>query len=281
MKVGMNLLFWTTRVDASLYPVLGELRELGFEGVEVPLAGEDAAHCAELARVLDDLGLERTAVFHLEDDADPIHEDRAVRARASETLRAAVDNAAALGATRIGGPFHSAYKVFRGRGPNDRERAWAAEALAAAADRARGAEITLAIEPLNRFECYLCTTVAEAKTIVELAERPNLGILYDTHHLHIEEKDAGAAIACGGARIVHVHISENDRGTPGTGAVHWAETFAGLRAIGYDGWLTIEAFTRRVPAFAGAIHVWRDYDDMESLPRAGHDFIRRSWERAG
>lgn len=280
MKVGMNLLFWTPRVDDSLYPAFEQLREIGFDGVEVPLASEEREHCVELAGVLSDLGLERTGVLHLDDDADPIHEDAAVRRNAVATLRNAIENAVALGATHIGGPLHSAYKLFRGRGPTNEEFDRAAEVLGEAADFAREHGITLAIEPLNRFECYACTTVAEARQIVDRADRPNLGVLYDTHHLHLEEKNVRDAITRGGERILHVHISESDRGTPGTGQVHWGDTFAGLRALGYDGWLTIEAFTRRDPGFAGAIHVWRDYDDVDALPKSGYDFIQRSWASA-
>ena len=42
--------------------------------------------------------------------------------------------------------------------------------------------------------------------------------------------------------INHIHLSENDRGIVGRGHVPWRETFRAIRATGYDGWLTVEAF---------------------------------------
>ena len=46
---------------------------------------------------------------------------------------------------------------------------------------------------------------------------------------------------------------------PASGHVHWAATFRALRAAGYDGWLTIEAFGTALPALAAATKVWRDF----------------------
>jgi len=100
---------------------------------------------------------------------------------------------------------------------------------------------------------------------------------YDTHHMHIEEKNVTRAIESVASELRHVHISENDRGTPGSGQVAWKETFAALKSVGYDGWLTIESFSRLDPDFAGAIHVWRDFDACEAIYTDGLKFIRDSW----
>jgi D-psicose/D-tagatose/L-ribulose 3-epimerase len=77
--------------------------------------------------------------------------------------------------------------------------------------------------------------------------------------------------------LVHVHLSENDRGTPGTGQVNWAGTFATLKKIRYDRWLTIEAFGRALPDLAAATRVWRDlFAKPEDVYTEGLGFIRRS-----
>ena len=104
--------------------------------------------------------------------------------------------------------------------------------------------IKLSVEPLNRFECYVLNTVADSADVVRQVSEPNYGLLYDTFHANIEEKDPVGVIAPNIAQINHVHFSENDRGTPGKGHVPWAATMKALKQSGYDGWCVIEAFGR-------------------------------------
>ena len=106
--------------------------------------------------------------------------------------------------------------------------------------------------------------------------------MYDTFHANIEEKDIAATIASIADSFVHVHISENDRGTPGTGHVHWDETFRALRRVNYDGWLTIEAFGRFLPALAAATRVWRDlFPSSEEVYTQGLRFLKEKWAATG
>jgi D-psicose/D-tagatose/L-ribulose 3-epimerase len=278
MKLGMNLLLWTTEVTEAHYPVLEQLKECGFDGVEVPVAPGTESDYTELGRVLDGMGLERTAVFAVDEKADPISDDPAVRAAAVDALREGVAKTRALGAARMVGPFHSAYKKFSGFGPTEDERHRSAEVLRRGAEEGQAAGVVLAVEPLNRFECYLMNTVADARAVIDRVDHPHCGILYDTHHMHIEEKDITDAVRRAADRVVHVHVSESDRGTPGSGQVAWVDTFRALHACGYDDWLVIEAFSRMDADFAGAIHIWRDFDVFDDVWREGHAFIRSAWE---
>ena len=75
----------------------------------------------------------------------------------------------------------------------------------------------LFVEPLNRFETYFLNTAADAKKFVLEVDHPSIGILFDTFHANLEEKDVAQAILSCNFLITHVHISENDRGIPGTG----------------------------------------------------------------
>src|SRR5439155_17784427 len=119
------------------------------------------------------------------------------------------------------GPYHSPLAVFTGRGPTEDEKKWAADVLREAAVEAQKANIMLGIEYLNRFECYFLTTARDARALVERVDHPNFRMMYDTFHANIEEKQIGPTIESIAGTFVHVHISENDRGTPGTGHVHW------------------------------------------------------------
>ena len=278
MKTGINLLLWTTSVDQKHHGLLADLRETGYDGVEIPIGAGDAADYRDLGRELDRIGLARTAVTSVDESTNPVSPDPAVRRAAVERLGWAIDMAGELGAEVVCGPFHSAYKVFTGRGPTDDELGWSAEVLRAAAERAEPAGITLAVEALNRFECYVVNTMAGLRDLVRRVDHPSLGAHYDTHHMHIEEPDVTAAIEHVGKELCHVHVSENDRGTPGSGQVRWADTFEALKSVGYDGWLTIEAFSRLDPEFAALIHIWRDFErDPGELASRGLAFVRESW----
>jgi D-psicose/D-tagatose/L-ribulose 3-epimerase len=142
------------------------------------------------------------------------------------------------------------------------------------ADDAKAAGVVIALEPLNRFECYLCNTVEQAKKLVDLVAHDNIQAMYDTHHANIEEKSQQQAIEAISSSLAHVHISENDRGTPGQGSIDWDAVFSSLAAVQYDGWLTIESFSRRDVEFANAINVWREYSPVEEVTEQGCRFIR-------
>jgi D-psicose/D-tagatose/L-ribulose 3-epimerase len=143
-------------------------------------------------------------------------------------------------------------------------------------------KIKLSVEPLNRFECYALNTVEDAAALVHQVDEPNYGLLYDTFHANIEEKDPVGVIAPNLAAINHVHTSENDRGTPGKGHVPWDATLRALRQGGYDDWLVIEAFGRSLPELAAATRVWRDFfPTKDEVFQAGHDFLRERWAAAG
>ncbi len=105
-----------------------------------------------------------------------------------------------------------------------------------------------------------------------------MGALYDTHHANIEEKSQIEAIEIIKPHLKHVHISENDRGTPGKGQIKWDEIFSTLKSVKYDGWLTIEAFSTAIPEFANAINVWRDFSPSDEIYREGYKFIKQKWD---
>jgi D-psicose/D-tagatose/L-ribulose 3-epimerase len=186
--------------------------------------------------------------------------------------------ASALNAEVICGPFHSSFAYFTRQPPREEERQWSIEMLQKAAEYSGEADIMLAPEALNRFECYLYNTMADLKTMAEQVNHPNLGAMYDTHHGNIEEKSQAKAIKTIAPYLKHVHISEYDRGTPGSGQVNWDEVFRTLNEINYKGWLTIEAFSTIIPEFANAINVWRDYSPMEEVYTRGYSFIKEGMD---
>jgi D-psicose/D-tagatose/L-ribulose 3-epimerase len=214
-------------------------------------------------------------------DANPISPDVTIRAKAVERLRWAIEMNDILGSEAMCGPYHSPLGVFSGTGPTDAEKGHAADVLRQAAQFAEGTKLTLAIEYLNRFECYFVTTAAQVAELVRSVNHPKFRCMYDTFHAHIEEKSQAAAIATVKDVFAHVHISENDRGTPGSGQVRWDEAFAALKKTGYDGWFVIEAFGRALPDLAAATRVWRDlFPSPDEVYLKGIQFIRDKWAKA-
>lgn len=282
MKIGVNMLLWTGHVAQEHMPVLRALKAAGYDGVEVPVFDvSDPAHYRWLGEVLDDIGLERTVVAIIPDAAhSPISPDAAHRRAAVDHLRRVIDCSAALGGTVLAGPWFQPLGVFTGEKPSQAELERCAEVHRAIAPLAGEAGLTGALEPLNRFEAHLLNTCEQAIAYAARVDQPGFGVLYDTFHANIEERDPVAALRdlhAAGA-LTHVHISENDRGTPGRGHAKIRETISALKALGYDGWLTIEAFGRGVPELAAATRVWRDFfASPEEVYTEGLRYIRQCW----
>ena len=192
-------------------------------------------------------------------------------------MKWAIDCSAALGSEILAGPYYHPLGVFSGEPPSQKEKENGAKVHQDAADYAKQVSLKLSIEPLNRFECYFLNTGKDASDYVDLVNRDNFGYLYDTFHANIEEKDPVGVISKTIKNINHIHISENDRGTPGKGNIPWIETFDAIKNSGYDGWLTIEAFGRALPDLAAATRVWRDFfPSKEEVYEEGYKFIKNN-----
>lgn len=276
MNIGMNLLLWTSQVTEEHFPVIAAIRATGFDGVELPIFDGNLALYQNIGRELKNQGLRSTAVTVVGPETNPSSSDAAIRQAAVDRLKWVIDMIHAFGGETLCGPYHSPLGVFSGTGATRDEKKYAAETLRTVAEYAAQAKVRLAIEYLNRFECYFINTAVDTAAFVKQVNHPNFGCMYDTFHAHIEEKDPVSAIATVAPHLFHVHISENDRGTPGTGQVRWADSFKAIKKTGYDGWMVIEAFGRALPELAAATRVWRDFfTSREEVYQEGYDFIRK------
>jgi D-psicose/D-tagatose/L-ribulose 3-epimerase len=276
MKTGMNLLLWTTHVTDQHDAILDQLKTLGFDAVEVPIFDtSDLKPFERLGKRIKGLGLGATAVTVMGAENNPISPDRKVRDAAVAHLDRVMECGQAFDCSILCGPIHSAIGVFSGEGPIDLEFQYGVDTLRRAAEKAQARGIRLAVEYLNRFEIYFLTTAAQTSRFVKAVDHPYCKMMYDSFHAHIEEKSQAKAIASCALETIHIHVSENDRGVPGTGQVRWDDFFGGLKQTGYDGYLTIEAFGRALPALAAATKVWRDlFPEAIALCRDGLSFVK-------
>jgi D-psicose/D-tagatose/L-ribulose 3-epimerase len=281
MKYGFNLLLWTGHVTKQQMPVIRKLKEAGYDGVEVPLFEGAPEHYAWLGGELDKLGLERTAVSVLGAGHNSLASDKIEQMAALTRTKWALDCTAALGAPILAGPMHSEIGSFTGSAATKQERARAVSFHRQTGDYAAKKNVRLAVEALNRFECYLLNTMEQLAEHLDAVDHPHIKAMYDTFHANIEEKDPVAAIKTIKRHMIHVHISESDRGTPGRGHVPWAATYQALKAAKYDGWMTIEAFGRALPALAAATRVWRDFfPNREQVYLEGLKNMKQGWAKA-
>lgn len=274
MKFGMNLLLWTGELHDGMIPVLEMLKHQGYDGVELPIFNTGLDY-KKWGKRLDDLGLCRTAVTVRTADDNPISSDAGVRRKGIEGTCKTLDCCAAVGATHLVGPFHSALGHFSGQGRTADEWKWGVESMRAVAEHAAKCNVTLGVECLNRFETYLLNTHADSARFCREVAHPNCRMMYDTFHSNIEEKCITEAIHACADMLCHVHISENDRSTPGRGNIRWCENFDALKQIGYNGWMMVEAFGLALPELAAATKIWRRmFESEEQLSRDSLAFMK-------
>jgi D-psicose/D-tagatose/L-ribulose 3-epimerase len=281
MKLGFNLLLWTPHVTAQHEGILRDLKKTGYDGVEIPMFEGDPEHYARLGALLDKIGLERTVVSVLGPGNNPLAADKAQQQAALARAKWAIDCCAALGAPILAGPMHSELGFFSGNPATAAERKRGLAFHRRAGDYAAKRNVRFALEALNRFECYFLNTMEQLSDYLDEVDHPAVKAMYDTFHSNIEEKEPVGAIKTIKKHMIHVHISENDRGTPGKGHVPWGATYKALRAAKYDGWLTIEAFGRAMPALAAATRVWRDFfPNREEVYKFGYKSMKQGWAKA-
>jgi D-psicose/D-tagatose/L-ribulose 3-epimerase len=278
MKIGMNLLLWATHVTEEHYRYLEKIKSTGFDGVEIPIFAGDDAHYQKLRQKLDELQLQSSTVTVATPEASAISPDPAIRKAATQRLKTIVRHSAILGADILCGPFHQALGVFSGTGPTEEEFKRAADVHREVADEAQRQGLCLAIESLNRFECYFLNTIGAAAAYVRRVAHPNFKTMFDTFHANIEEEDLPKAFSANVAEIAHVHVANNDRGVPGRGHIDFQGIFQVIKSSGYNGWLTIEAFGRALPELAEPTRVWRDFfKQPDEVVMEGYQFIRDTW----
>lgn len=274
MKYGMNLLLWSGELNEGLIPILEKLKGMGYDGVEIPLFNLDLNY-ADWGKRLDAIGLRRTGVTVRNVEDNPISSDPSVRRRGIEMNKRMLDCCAAAGVETVVGPFHSALGHFSGAGPTRDEWNWGIDSMRQAAEHAGQVGVMLGVEPLNRFECYFLNAQADAAEFCRQVNHSHCRMMYDTFHSNIEEKNVRQALLDVKDMLCHIHISENDRSTPGAGNVRWKENFDAIAEIGYDGWLVIEAFGLALPELAAATRIWRRmFADELTLAREGLAFMK-------
>ena len=201
---------------------------------------------------------------------------------AKDFLHLAIDQVAAVGSSFLGGVLYGHLGLLTGAPPTQQERDTCARVLGEVASYAKRSGVTLALEPVNRYETYLYNTIQDVLGLISATGSGNIVIHADTYHMNIEEPGFRQPVEAAGSHLAYIHCSESDRGVPGQGNVHWDELFAGLAAIDFRGPLVLESFAAINPDLAGATCMWRTPTyTSDQLALEGLAFLRTKAAAAG
>jgi D-psicose/D-tagatose/L-ribulose 3-epimerase len=277
MRIGASTFIWASPFSNRTLDLIDHVKAFGFDLIEICIENPETIDVAAIGARTKAAGIDVTICGAFGPDRDLSAEDETVRQAGLSYLRRCVDYAAALGSPFVSGPMYSAVGKTRLLDASERQRQWdfAVAGLREAAKHAGAQGVRLAIEPLNRFETDLVNTVDQGVKLVRDTGAENVGLLLDTFHMNIEEKDIPAAILRAAGHIVEFHACSNDRGTPGADHLPWPQIAAALAQARYDGPLVIEAFTPEIREIAKAVSSWRPLAaSQDDLARDGLAHLR-------
>lgn len=258
---GASTWLWTSPFSSDQVKVLENIAALGFKAVELPVEDPALIDAAALVPVLRDLGLKPHVCGVFGPGRDISSPDAAERARTRGYLTECFAMAETLGTGFVFGPMYAQVGKARQLSEDDRKREWdlAVSELRTVCKEAASRGLSIALEPINRFETDMVNSVSDALRMIRDIDHPSAKIMIDSFHMTIEESDIGAAIRAAGNDLIHVQVSENHRGVTGTGLTPWTEFRDALRDIGYQGSVVIESFTPENRDLAAAVCIWKRF----------------------
>jgi D-psicose/D-tagatose/L-ribulose 3-epimerase len=275
---GINTFLWASPFKTQHLSYLDKAKSMGFDLMEIPIEGEQDIDYAKAAEAYKRAGLKCSICAVMGAGRDPSHEDEAIQKGGVAYLKHCIDAAVTLSATALVGPLYAAVGRTWQATPDQRRRDLdrCARNLKIVARYAEDKGVTLAVEPLNRFETSFINLTEQALELLKMIDSPRVKLMMDTFHANIEEKSLGKALEAAGPLTVHMHANENDRGTPGTGHVAWKEVAAALKKVKFDGPLVIESFSTEVKEIARAAAVWRPLaPSADGLAKDGLAFLKK------
>ena len=165
-----------------------------------------------------------------------------VRRRAVDRVKEHIKLAARLGSAVTIGSLNGKIGLDAEEANRRRENHFSClkECCTAAAEM----DVTILLEPLNRYECDWLNTLEDTLTVMEQIGVGNLKYLADTFHMNIEEANIGASIRSAGISLGYVHLVDSNRCGPGQGHLAVSDVLRALMDIGYDGYLSFECLPK-------------------------------------
>ena len=277
IKFGVSTWLWTSPFTTDTVQLFPKIKSMGYDAVEIPVEYPEKIDAKEVKAALQHNGLDAIVCGAFGPSRDLTNDDPAVHENCFQYIIQCLDLCNVWDAKFLAGPMYSAVGKARMVSPEQRKVEWerAVKNLHTVSKLAHERKLEIALEPLNRFESDMVNTTEDVLRLVNDINHPAAKIALDGFHMAIEEKNIEQAITLAGDKLIHLQVSENYRGTPGTGQAPWHSFKKGLSNINYKGVVSIESFTPEIKELAGAVCIWKNLaPTQDGFAQEGITFLK-------
>jgi D-psicose/D-tagatose/L-ribulose 3-epimerase len=278
IKLGVSTWLWTSPFTTDSIVLFDKIKSMGYEAVEIPVEYPEKIDPKAVAKALRDTGLLPVVCGAFGPTRDLTHEDIVVHKACFKYISECFELCNEWDAKFLAGPMYSAVGKARMVAPEQRKVEWdrAVKNIGKVCEMAGASGLEIALEPLNRFESDLINTCDDVTRLIADVNHPAAKILLDGFHMGVEERSIENAIVTAGDKLIHLQVSENYRGTPGTGQTNWDAVKRGLERINYHGVVSIESFTPEIKELAGAVCIWKNLAaNQDDFASEGFTFLKQ------
>jgi D-psicose/D-tagatose/L-ribulose 3-epimerase len=278
IKFGVSTWLWTSPFTTDTVALFPKIKAMGYDSVEIPVEYPDLIDGLKVKQALIEHGLDAVVCGAFGPTRDLTNEDPNVHKHCFDYIGKCLNLCHTWNAKFLAGPMYSSVGKARMVPAEQRKIEWdrAATNLRKVCQLAHESGLMIALEPLNRFESDLVNTAEDVMRLVSDINHPAAKVMLDSFHMSIEEKDMEQAIVSAGDKLIHVQVSENHRGIPGTGQTPWPSFKRGLQRVGYQGTVSIESFTPEIKELAGAVCIWRNLaESQDGFAEDGLKFLKK------
>lgn len=279
VKFGASTWLWTSPFNtAAIEEIFPKLSAMGFDVVEIAVEDPSIIDSSKLVEGLHKYDLEAVICGAFGPSRDLTHDDETIHQNCFKYIDACFDICNAVGAKFLAGPMYSAVGKARMIPQEQRRKEWqlAVRNIRKVCEMAERKGLMIALEPLNRFESDLVNNVDDVMRLIRDVNHLAARVALDGFHMNIEEPDIVRAFTKTGDKLIHVQVSENYRGTPGTGQTRWEDYRRGLELVNYKGVVSIESFTPQNQELAGAVCFWHPMaESQDGFASEGLSFLKQ------
>ena len=278
VKFGVSTWLWTSPFTTDTVDLFPKIKSMGYDAVEIPVEYPEKINAKKVKEALECNGLDAIVCGAFGPSRDLTSDDPAVHENCFNYIIQCLDLCNEWNAKFLAGPMYSAVGKARMVSAEQRKIEWerAVSNIHKVSKLAHERSLEIALEPLNRFESDLINTAEDVMRLIKDVNHPAAKVLLDGFHMAIEERDLEKAITSVGDKLIHVQVSENYRGTPGTGQTPWEFFKSGLTKINYQGVVSIESFTPEIKELAGAVCIWKNLaPSQDGFAQEGITYLRK------
>ena len=280
IKYGVSTWLWQSPFDTASISLFPKIKEMGYDIVEIPVEDPRLVDGEIVKKALADNDLAPTVCGVFGPTKDFTSDDASLHKNCFRYIEQCFELCAILEVDFLAGPMYSAVGKARMVSKEQRKIEWelAVSNLYKVCEMAKGFGQSIALEPLNRFESDLVNTAADVMRLVGDINHDRAKVILDGFHMTIEEENIRDAITSVGNKLIHVQVSENHRGIPGTGLTPWRDFKLGLEDINYKGAMVIESFTPEIKELAGAVCIWKHLaNSQDEFALEGLKFLKETF----